>query len=298
MIKMISFCKVWLPLLVIWSFVGIAFFDGTGTTFYRIKEKYGKVITQFNGERLANTKTGIHFRFNSWNPKKWILGTEEYSMRSQFCDLDNNPEPHDMQASDKIKFMGSGMFRYRIVDIYKFGVTMGKNKKDAETMLARELNSLAKSVIQSRTIEENVAEIDKTGEAVFLCNEKKQIELKYGIIIESFKMTSATYPKEMNEKTAEAKLLKIMGEATKSAADDFKKAKETKAEANKYYLKKLIEGARVTTEEGRKMALSVLRDLNLYDMLENRQQQGSIIVIPHGNNSPNLTLPQPGKVGK
>ncbi len=292
LVGLIIFVKWGLLIMAILSFVGIAFFDGAGTPFYRVKEKYGRVITQFDGTRYANTKVGIHYRFTSLNPKKWVFNTEECSLRSEFFNLDNDPTPHEMQAFDKIKFKGSGVFRYRKTDLYKFGVTMGKNIQDAEEMLMKELNSMAKDVIQAHTVEENVTQMKTISKKVMNSEEKSRLESEYGIKIEAFKMTDATYPNEMNEKTAEAKLLKIMGKATKSAAEDFKEATKIRAEANEYHLQKLIAGSGVKTEEGRQKALETLRNLNLYDMLANRQQKGSIIVLPHGSNPPNLTLPR------
>ena len=288
--KLINLAKICLPVMIIWSFMGIALFDGVWSPCYRVRDMYGMVITQFDGERYANTEQGIYSRVTSINPFKWVFNIERCSMRSESFHLDNDPNPHALQAADKIRFMGSGMFRYRKVDLYKFGVTMGKSIKNAEEMLATELNSLAKSVIQGRTLEENITEIEETCLLVFASKDKKKLEEKYGIVIEAFKMTSATYPDEMAGKAAEAKGLKIMGDAANKAADDFKQAKMTRADADKYHLQMLIEGSGVTTEEGRKKALETVRDMDLYEML--RQQPRALMVIPHGSGAPNLTLPE------
>lgn len=287
--KFIKQVKNSIILLAIWSVISIAFWDGAGSPFYRVKEMYGMVVTQFDGERYANTEQGIYFRFASINPMKWVFSTEKCSMRSESLHLDDDPNPHAMQAADRIRFMGSGMFRYRKDDLYKFGVNMGKSIKDAEAMLARELNSMAKSVIQNRTLKENITEIEETCRLVLESKDRKNLEEKYGIEIEAFKMTSATYPDELSIKAAEAKGLKIMGEAANKAAGDFKEAKTTRADADKYHLEQLILGSGVTTEEGRKKALDTVQNMDLYEML--RQQPRSLMVIPHGSGAPNLTLP-------
>jgi regulator of protease activity HflC (stomatin/prohibitin superfamily) len=295
--RLFKFVLWGVPLLALWSFLGIAAWDGAGTPFYRVKEKYSRVVTQFNGTKVVKDDPGIYFRFGSLDFRTWITSTQECSLRSRYIDIDDDPNPHEMQAADKIKFMGAVVCRYRVVDPYKYVITKGEGDvKYVEKMLAKEVNAMTKTIIRAHNLEDNVSKTEMITKKIFDCQEKKDLENDYGIVIEAIKVTHAKYPQEMNEKAAEAKLLKIMGEATKFAADDFKTATEIKAGANQFHLGKLLEGSGVTTEEGRIKALETLGNLNLYDMLANRQQQGSIIVLPHGSNSPNLTLPQQPRI--
>lgn len=287
--KLIRRMKWFWLIFALWNIWGIGAWSGWGTLFFRVKQEYACVFTRVNGERQIEDKVGIHFRFWSFSPGSWIFNTREVSQRMEFIYLDNNPEPHEMQAADKIKFQGAGVWTYKIVDLYKFGVQMGDK---ALEMLNAELNGIAKAIIQAHSIEEIVAKIEKINEKVNGCKDIVKIETKYGIKIDSFRLTHATYPKEMNEKTAEAKNVKIMAESVREAANDFAKAKERLAIANKFYLQKLIEGSGVNTEEGRKKALDVLKDINLYEMLEKRPAGGIIYVLPQSG-GPNLTLPSP-----
>ncbi|RMD58833.1 hypothetical protein D6821_02590, partial [Candidatus Parcubacteria bacterium] len=115
-----------------------------------------------------------------------------------------------MQAADQIKFLGAGVWTYRVVDLEKFGIEMGD---DALAMLTAELNGVAKPIIQSRSIEDIVTKLDQIQAAVMASPETKNIENRYGIEIISFKMTDASYPQEMNEKSAEAKGIRIRAQA-------------------------------------------------------------------------------------
>lgn len=272
---------------VIWCFLSVFFFGCFFTPLYRVKEYYGAVITQIDGGRWTDKNVGIHSRINSWNPLKWAIGAESYSLRIEYIFLDNEPNPHEMQAADKIKFKGAGVWTYTIEDLEKFGIKMGENPVKN---LTANLNGIAKAKIQSFDVEINVTKIDYINQQVEDCVDKKTLENEYGVKIKSFRMIHATYPDEMNQATADAKRIKIMAEASKTAATDLLTARSIRAEADKIQLIKLLEGSGVKSEEGRKKVLDTLRNLDFYEMLKERSSHETIYVIPHGEVT-HFTLP-------
>lgn len=288
------FFKRFIVVCLIWCIFSIAFFGCILTPFYRVKEFYGIVSTQFDGKRWADKSVGIHSRAKEWNPLKWVKSAEEYSLRTEYIYLDDNLNPHEMQAADKIKFQGAGVWTYRIENLEKFGIQMGDR---ALQMLTAELNGIAKEKIQAKDVEFIVTRIGDINREINECRDIKNIENKYGVTIESFRLTHATYPSEMNQGTADAKRIKIMAEAAKEAAKNIKEARVIRAEADKIQLEKLIEGSGVQSEEGRKKALETLRNLDFYEMLKERSSHETIYVVPHGE-TPNLTLPDPTQKGK
>jgi hypothetical protein len=281
-------------LLLLYNIIGIAATGGWGTPFYMVKEQYGRVLTKVNGVREVKTDAGIFPRITVLDPTKWIFNTKEYSMRVEYIYLDNDSKPHEMQAADKVKFYGAGVWTYKIIDLYKFGVRMGEN---ALEMLTAELNGIAKAVIQSYPVETTVTNIDYINYQVNNCADVKKIEEKYGIKIDSFRLMHATYPQELNEGTAAAKKIQIVSEALKKAAPNIASSKETLAKADEYRLRQLIIGSGVTTEEGKQKALETLKDLTLYEMLEKRPAGETVYVIPYGN-APTMTLPSAAQKNK
>ena len=101
----------------------------------------------------------------------------------------------------------------------------------------------------------------------------------------------------LRNKTAEAKSIKIISEALKEAAGNISTSRKTLAEADKYLLEQLISGSGIVTEEGKKKALEILKDLLLYEMLEKKPAGDTIYVIPRGSEQ-NLTLPAPSRPSK
>lgn len=289
--KFMSYAK-WSAVIAAWNLIGLGAFGGASTPFYRVKQEHARVLTHIDGSRTIDDKVGVHFRFNSINPTKWVFTTKEYSQRVEYLHLDNDPKPHTMQAADKLTFQGAGVWTYRVVDLEKYGIKMG-NK--AQEMLTEQLNGIAKAKIQSKNIEAIVTKIDTINQEIMNSKEIKELENKYGIDIQSFNLKHATYPKEMNEKAAEAKGIKIKAEAIKNAAEDLAKAKETLAAANKKYLQELIDGSGVQTEEGRKKALEILDHLNMYEMLEKRPAGENTYIFTPSGSAPNMTLPSKDK---
>lgn len=273
------------------NIASIAWLDGWGTLFYRVTQEYGMVLTSLDGNRSVETNAGLHFRICSLNPLKWFYSAQKHSMRLEYIFLDNDPNPHEMQTADKLKFFGAGVWTLKIVDLYKFGV---QTSRGAREMLTANLNGIAKPVIQSCTVEENVTQIEKINAKINSCKEIPFIENQYGVKIVSFRMMHATYTKELNEKTAQAKGIKIVGEATKEAAKDFAQATRTRFGALRDALKDLIAGSGVTTEEGKLKALETLQDLALYETLEKRPAGETVYVIPRGS-VPAMVLPAPAK---
>jgi len=290
--KLIRRSIKWGAGILAWSMIGIGAWGGAGTPFYRVKQEYARVLTEIDGDRRIEADVGIHCRITSLSPSNWIVSTKEFSKRVEYIHLDKNPYPHEMQAADKIKFQGAGVWTYKITDLEKFGIKMGAK---ALEMLTVELNGIAKAKVQSHDVEYIVTKIDKINEEINQCIDIRALEEKYGVDIISFRLTHATYPKEMNEKTAEAKGIKIKAEAVKEAADSIASAKKTIADANRIQLEKLIEGSGVKTEEGRKKALDVVDRLNLYDVLKERPPGENTYIFSEGDNTPNLTLPSKGE---
>lgn len=285
--------------LIKWGTIGFLLINiiglagwGTSPLLYIVKQQYGRVITRFDGSREIRTDATIYFKTCSYKPWKWVWCTKEFSMRDEFIYLDNDSKPHEMQAADRVKFFGAGAWTFRIVDLYKFGVQMKENPLE---MLTVQLNGIAKEKIQSYPVETIVTNISYINQCVYSSEGVKKLEDKYGVAIDSFQMTHAAYPQELNEGTAAAKKIKIVSEAVKEAAPNIASARKTVARADKYRLQQLIEGSGVTTEEGRKKALETLKDLSLQEMLEKKPSGDTIYVLPYqyGNN-PNMTLPSPG----
>lgn len=278
--------------VAIWTVVSLGAFEGAGTPFYRVKEQYAVVLKHVGGPKTIDNKVGVHWRISSINPAKWVFQTKSESMRVEYIDLDNNPEPHTMQAADNLTFQGAGLWTYKIVDLKKYGINMREN---ALSMLTKELNGVAKDKIQSHPIEEIVTNLGVINKEIIKSNDVKDIEDKYGIDIISFRMNHATYPQEMNEKAAKAKGTRIEAEAFDYAAGKIASGKKKISSADNQVLVDYINGSGVQTEEGRIKALEVMRDKNLYDMLKDKQGD-TVFVIPHGNGAPNMTLP--GKESK
>ena len=289
--------------ILAWTLLSVGAFKGIGTPFYRIKQQYAAVITEIDGEKKVEERVGIHSRLNSFNPFNWVFSTKDFSMRIEYISypLQENSNiqtktllEDTIQAADKITFPGSWVWTYRIKNLEKFGIEMGV---DAKKMLEKELESVAKAVIQSRNIEDIVTKIDDVNSLVYNCNDVNLIENKYGIEIMSFKLTKARYPTEMNERTAKAKGMKIEAEAYRIASEDYAQGFRTRAEANEYTVERLIEGSGVKTERGREKALDTVALFRLYEMLKDRQG-GTIVLHPYGT-VPNMTLPaQPTQVEK
>lgn len=273
-------------LFLAYNLVGLGGLEGWGTPFYRVKQEYGIVATEIDGTRRADEKVGWHFRFK-WLPNNWVYDTKEFSKRVEFIYLDGKAFEHEMQAADFLKFQGRGVWTYKITDLEKFGVKMGDN---ALGMLKQELDGLAKPVIQSKGIEEIVTDMEEINKLVNASPRIKDIEKKYGIKILSFALTHATYPKEMNEKTVQAKGIKIIAEATKEAAVNRAEAWMTLGDADEYRLDKLTKGAGVESEEGRRQALETLGLLKLAEVLRVREGENTYIFMDNGQ-MPNLTLP-------
>ena len=290
--RSIRWIKWTLIIMFVWSIAGLGFFNGAATPFYRVKQEYARVLTEVDGDRRIEERVGYHWRVNTIRPNNWIFHTKEYSKRVEFIYLDNERAPHEMQAADKIKFQGAGVWTYKIVDLHKFGIRMGE---DAKAMLTAELNGIAKAKIQAHDVEYIVTRIDLVNDEVNLCDDIRDIEEKYGVDIISFRLTHATYPREMNEKTAEAKGIKIKAEATRDAAEDLAKAREKFGDADRYRLEQIIKGAGVTTEEGRQRAMDILERLNFQDMLRNRPPGENTYIFTERGSGPNVTLPPPGR---
>ncbi|MBU4501217.1 MAG: SPFH domain-containing protein [Nanoarchaeota archaeon] len=276
--------------LAVWTMISLGALGGAATPFYRVKQEHGVVLTHFDGSRTIDADVGVHSRITSINPTKWVFTTREESMRVEYIHLDNDPRPHTMQAADKLTFQGSGVWTYEVDDLNKYGIKMG-NK--ALLMLTEELNGIARAKIQSHPIEEIVTNLDAINKEIIESNDIQEIEGKYGIDILSFRMKHATYPSEMNEKAAKAKGVKIEAEAFDYAAGKIASGKKKISAADRQVLEDYINGSGIQTEEGRMKALEVMRDKNLYDMLKDKQGD-TVYVIPHGNGSPNMTLPGKG----
>ncbi len=276
-----------------WSILSLSLWDGFATPWYRVKTQHSVVITEVDGEKRIKDNPGIHLRIDSWDPRNWVASVKEFSKRVEYINLDGNPQPHEMQAADKIKFQGSGVWTYQVIDLNKFGIEMGEEVKQ---MLARELNGIAKAKIQNHNIETIVTKLDMINKEVVESNDVKNIEKKYGIKIHSFKMTHAMYPHEMNEKTAQAKGEKILAEAWKQAANDKAAAINILSAAYGKYLEELKKGAGVETEAGKQKVLEILANLELYRMLGKRPPGDTFVIMP-GNNgkNPTVTLPNPKK---
>ncbi|MCK5043687.1 hypothetical protein KAR52_01630 [Candidatus Pacearchaeota archaeon] len=304
--KLVNFLKKGKKTVVIgagilaWTLLSVGAFKGIGTPFYRIKQQYAAVITEVDGEKKVEERVGIHSRLKSFNPFDWVFSTKDFSMRMEYISYppqennfqSNNVLEDTIQAADKITFPGSWVWTYRIQNLEKFGIEMGV---DAKKMLEKELESVAKAVIQSRNIEDIVTQINEVNSLVYNCNDVNLIEKKYGVEIMSFKLTKARYPTEMNERTAKAKGMKIEAEAYRMASEDYAQGFRTRAEANEYTVERLIEGSGVSTERGREKALDTVALFRLYEMLKDRQG-GTIVLHPYGT-VPNMTLPaQPTQV--
>lgn len=264
--------------------------NGWASPFYRVKQEYGIIYTEVDGDRKIDDKVGYHWRF--WGlPNNWIFNTKELSKRVEYIFLDDKNFPHEMQAKDFLKFQGRGVWTYRIVNLEKFGIKMGK---DALNMLKQELDGIAKPAIQSKGIEEIVTNMEQINNEVNSSQNIKKLEQKYGIEIISFALTHATYPKEMNEKTAQAKAIRIMAEAEKEAAVNRGEAWKTLGDADEYRLKNLTRGSGVESEEGKRQALETLGLLKLAEVLRVREGENTYIFTDNGK-VPNLTLPSKEK---
>jgi len=172
--KFMSYAK-WSAVIAAWNLIGLGAFGGASTPFYRVKQEHARVLTHIDGSRTIDDKVGVHFRFNSINPTKWVFTTKEYSQRVEYLHLDNDPKPHTMQAADKLTFQGAGVWTYRVVDLEKYGIKMG-NK--AQEMLTEQLNGIAKAKIQSKNIEAIVTKIDTINQEIMNSKEIKELENK------------------------------------------------------------------------------------------------------------------------
>ncbi|MFH0892090.1 MAG: SPFH domain-containing protein [Candidatus Falkowbacteria bacterium] len=284
----------WIFMLLFgWHFagiIGVVLWDGNGTPLYRVREEHAQVLTLLNGSRMIDTDVGLHLKWWALNPAKWVFNTKEQSLRIESSYLDNNAAPHPIQASDKIKFLGTGFWQYQVVDQRQFCIKMGKN---ALEQLANDLNGLAKGVIQSRGIEDIVSQLAEVKRAVEGSAEAiLSIEKKYGVDVISFTMTSATYPDEMNASSAEAKSIRIVNEAKKESANDAGAALERLSAAYGKLIEDFVNKSGVKTEAGRMQALKTFDKIMLMKSIENRPDN-TVIVFSGDGSAPNMTLPNP-----
>ncbi len=274
--------------LFVWSIVGITWFEGKFTPLYRVKDYYGVVLTEFGGHKSVDETPGLgcKLRFTTI-----ITNVEEHSLRAEDIYLDNNPEPHYMQAKDDMNFLGAGVWMIKVVDLQTWGIKMGSN---AMAKLMKNLDGVAKNVIQSNEVETIMSGLGAINQAVFDSPEKIKLEKEFGVEIISFRMTYANYPESLNEKMAEAKGIRIKGEAVEAAAGNLAEARKKLGLADQDRLGNLVTGSGVTTEAGRLKALDTLQQLGMQDMLGQRPPgENTIIFAPAGGNTPNLTIPSP-----
>ncbi|RMD58832.1 hypothetical protein D6821_02585 [Candidatus Parcubacteria bacterium] len=66
-------------LMVVWFFVSLGYYEGKFTPFYRVKEKYGVVVTTFSGSKRIDCRVGLHSRIGFSNPKNWVASVKSYS---------------------------------------------------------------------------------------------------------------------------------------------------------------------------------------------------------------------------
>lgn len=187
---------------------------------YKVKTNYAVALEEVGGERvIVNHDSKKSF---NWHIRAPFFTTyeKEISLMQREMYLDGDITPHTIVSSDGISLLVSGLLTYQVKDAKKWAI----NIENAQSLLQRDFNGMAKDIIQSNTENNILHQREKVKNLIFQklktipINEEKSLTLeqKYGIELVSFNITDAEYPPNIQIASQRKKELELLADGEKN----------------------------------------------------------------------------------
>jgi len=270
---------------------------------YQVKKNYGVVVTEWDGNRIAVSEQGWHFRtplFSSYEA--------EYPMSNQMVFLHGKTKPHEVitksgPSGEATVIMASAATFYEIEDLNQYAIENFRGnlaaqeyydefsesprviKVDPRGMVQRTLDSIIGEKIQMSSAKDMIHNRHVVEDEILHSILDSDVQSMYGIKINGFRFTETNYIDEVVTANARKQASVAEAEGKFAAAQIEKKTIETLAKAQAENYEILEKALNPKTSEEKMAAQEVFKDLVKYRTIKERS--GDTVWMLSGDSKPN-----------